>query len=361
MSSSSTQEQDSSGRLLRSLVAQFAGRERHRLEELRQFERLVGDLFDIVDVKTIAAVAEALCRHPETPPALVERLFGFGGETARVALRHAPKPSEQTLRIAAERGLAEHALAVASRPALSREIVAALVARADHKIARALAGNSDVRLDPASLRVLTQLGRDDPTLARSLLDRNAPELDRAALFLAATREERAGIVVAACRAALIVGAGDAPPRDYGLVAELEGRALASDLDGFVAALATGLEARRPRVRALVHDAGGEPLALALRGLGAGVDRATRVLLAIDLPISADTLRLRALRAMISSTPIRAAAQLVGSMTGAARVERDPSRRALPLEETATQAAGRRRGAGRTTAEPARKAASEEGA
>jgi len=346
----SPERKEAKRRLLRDIVRHFVARTNHRLDEARQFERLVVDLFVVVGKETIAEVAADLCRHPETPPGILQRLFEEGGEATRLALQFAPVLAPERLATTAETGAPEEAEALAKRPDLSRDAVAALIARGDGQVFQALVGNRHLRLDAATLRALTQLARDDAELARGLLDRGSPDVDREALFLAATGDERAAIILNACRAAMLSGPYDAPVRDYSLAERLEAHALAHNYDALIATIAAALDARKiSRVRRMVFDARGEPLALLLVALSFNTERATRVLLVCGLPFSFDVTHVRALRALVASTPPRAATRLVAAMTGAQRAERDPVRRPQ-TQEDANWAARNRRAAPRETSE-----------
>ena len=84
------------------------------------------------------------------------------------------------------------AVAVAGRSDLSRELVARLLARGDPRILQALAANSELRLDPPTLKLLTEAAKDDFIVARELIGRDPPGGVSEALFLFATREERGG-------------------------------------------------------------------------------------------------------------------------------------------------------------------------
>jgi uncharacterized protein (DUF2336 family) len=321
-------------KLLAAVVEHFVARADHRAEDLRQFARLAGDLLAFVDDEVAAAVAEPLCRHPETPRSLVLRLLERGGAPARIALRTAAATPQNLLHAFVERGSIEMAVAVAGRSDLSRDLVARLLARGDSRVLQALAANPELRLDPPTLKLLTEAARDDFVVARELLGRESPGGPRETLFLFATREERAAILLAACRAAMLAGGGEAPPRRDDLAQELEALAIAEDREGLVAALAAAFETRKDRVRAILTDEGGEPLALALASLGLPLERASRILLAIRQPYSFDVARIRALRDLIASTPHRAAASIVAAMTGAARQDRAASRRALAQDDQA---------------------------
>ncbi len=335
-------------RVLVTVVEQFVAHAGYRADDLRQFARLAGDLLALVDDEVAAAVAEPLCRHPETPRSLVLRLLERGGAPARIALRIAAATPQNLLCAFAERGPIEMAVAVAGRPDLSRELVARLLARGDPRLLRALAANPELRLDPPTLKLLTEAARDDFVVARELLGRNPPGGVSEALFLFATREERAIILVSACRTAMLAGATEAPQRREELAEEFEALAIGEDQEWLVAALAAALEARKDRVRAILSDEGGEPLALALAALGVPLERATRILLAVRQPYSFDVARIRALRDLIAATPYRAAASIVAAMTGA-RPERPASRRAQAQDEPMSQVGAWRKAAPRAHA------------
>jgi uncharacterized protein (DUF2336 family) len=337
-------------RLLAAVVAQFVGRAGHGAADLRQFARLAGDLLSHVDDEAATEIAEPLCRHPETPRSLVLRLIERGGAPARVALRTAAVTPQTLLQAFVERGSIEMAVAVAGRADLSRELIGRLLQRGDPRVVQALAANPELRLDPQTLKLLTEAARDDAAVARGLITRDLPGGPREALFLSATREERAAILVSACRAAMLEGGGEAPPRQDNLAQDLETLAIAGDHEAMAAALASALETRKDRLRAVLLDEGGEPLALTLASLGVSLERATCVLLSIRLPYSFDCARMRALRAVIASTPHRAAASIVAAMIGGARAERSPSRRPLAHDEPLSQAGAWRKATPRTSAQ-----------
>jgi len=341
-------------RVLAAVVEQFVARTGHRADELRQFARLACGLLALVDDEVAAGVAEPLCRHPETPRSLVLRLLERGGAPARIALRTAAVTPQNLLHAFVERGSIEMAVAVAGRADLSRDLVTRLLARGDPRILQALAANPELRLDPPTLKLLTEAARDDLIVARELIGRDPPGGVSEALFLFATREERAAILLSACRAAMLAGGGEAAPRRDDLAQELEALAVAEDREWLVAALAAALEARKDRVRAVLLDENGEPLALALASLGLPIERATRILLALRRPYSFDVARMRALRDLIAATPHRAAASIVAAMTGA-RQERVASRRAPTQDEPMSQVGAWRRAAPRVGAPaPAKK-------
>jgi len=334
--------------LLRAVVDQFVERSLHPTADIRQFEKLALGLIDIIDSETVARVALPLCFHPETPPSIFDRLFDKGGAAAALAFQFAPD-LRQDMAAAAEHETAQFAAAIARRRDLDRETMLALASRSEREVLRALAGNLSAHFDAASRRALIMAARDDLTLARMLLDRDDLDLDPEPLFLAATRLERTAIVLNACRQILAAGVTEAPLRaapDF--VAKLEAAAQRHDRGALAALLAEALDCRKDRARALVADHLGEAFALALNAIGVPLESAARILGA-DKSIGHDAEVVRALIGLMRSTPQRAAARIVGAITGAARPERETSRR--PVRE---EPAGIRRRAKQSQAPPTRK-------
>lgn len=330
--------------LLRRIVDQFVSREGHGRTELRQFERLAGDLIDMTDGEGAATVAEPLCRHPDTPPALIARFFDRGGDCARIAFEFAPAPPAADLIANAEQGSAELAAAIARRAELPREAIGALAARDEGVVLYALAANRGIHLDFGALRALMHVARDDQALARLLLDREDIDVDPEPLFLAATQDERTRIILAACRSALVEGLGDNwAPGDAQLAARLEALAVVKDRDAMIAVVADALDARKNRVRKIFFDEGGEALALTYVALGIDVDSATRLFLASGMTFALNVDRVRALRAIVNSTSRRAATRIVAAINGVGRFDREPPRRVSWREDSSAQSSARRRG------------------
>lgn len=339
--------------LLRAIVDQFVSRPSHPVADIRQFEQLALGLIDIVDTESVARVARPLCFHPETPLSILQRLQEKGGACAELAFAFTPAPSRSDLLETASSGPAALACAIAQRADLDRMIVDALSHRSEHEVLRKLACNRMAHLDAAARRVLTQAARDDVTLARILLDRDDLEIDPEPLFLAATRLERTGIILNACRKIMMAGMTESHRAEPTFAARFEGAAWRRDRDGMAALLAEAFDCRKDRARALLSDPAGEAQALALAALGLEEEAATRVLLCADPAISHDVDRVRALIALVRSTPQRAASRIVAAMTGAMRAERDSPRRAGGRED-ALELPGWRRSAPRIEAAPARR-------
>ncbi len=352
MQSDNSQRRIADASLLRAIVDQFVERPAHPVGDARQFERLALGLIDLLDADTVARIVRPLCFHAETPPAVFCGLLQKGGACAELALLFSPGLSRDDLLATARRGAPALARALAKRHDLDRDIVEALAQRSETDVLRALAANWSAHLDAAARRALVLAARDDLILARILLDRDDRGIEPEALFLAATRLERTGIILDACRRALTTGLPENCRADTTFVSQLERAAVRRDRDEMSALLADALECRKERARALLSDVHGEALALALAALGVDAEAATRLFLCADPAISYDTERVRGLIALVRSTPQRAAMQIIASMTGAARGEREGARR-LAREE-APLGASRRRALPRAGVEPALK-------
>lgn len=327
--------------LLRAVVDQFVARPAHPIGDIKQFEQLALGLIALLDAESVARIVRPLCFYPETPRTIFARLFEKGGACAELALAFAPSLPREHLLVTARQGAPALARALAQRTDLDREIVDALAQRGETETLRALAGNWSAHLDTAARRALLLAARDDLVLARILLDRDDRAIEPEALFLAAMRLERTGIILNACRRALSSGHMEMRHAEPAFVARLESAALRRDRDAMAALLADALECRKERARAVISDVQGEALALALAALGVDPDAATRLFLCADPAISHDVERVRALVALVRSTPQRAAMQIVAAITGAARGERDAPRRLSARDEAPAGSAWRR--------------------
>jgi uncharacterized protein (DUF2336 family) len=305
------------------IVDAFLSRPLHPRADLDQFEELACGLIRSLDSDSVADHAARLCRHPETPRAVISELLETGGRAARIAFELAPSIHPALVRVTAEHGPPELAAAIARRATLERKIIAVIALRSESEALCALAANRRLHLDQATRRALVQMARDDLALARILLDRDDLSLDPEPLFLAAHRKERRAIIVAASARALASTAPETARPSPQIAAAIEAAALARDVARLAEALAEGLDCRKSRARAILADPGGEALALALLALGVGEDAAIRIFLGAEIE-TADVERVRALVALMRSTPPRAAQRIVAAVTGASRPEKDRS-------------------------------------
>lgn len=338
--------------LLRVIVDQFALRAAHPARDIREFEQLALGLIDIVDSEAAARILRPLCSNPDTPASIFARLFDKGGASTQLAFEYAPAIPARDMLATAEHGPTTLALALAQRPDLDRETIAALASRSEREILRALAANRLAHPDASARRALVQAARDDVTLARMLLDRDDLAMDAEPLFLAATRLERMAIVLGACRKTLSIGTmGSLRRADAAFLARLESAALRRSRDEMASLLGDALDCRKDRARAILADPPGDALALALTAIGVDEAAATRIFLCADARISQDTARVRALVALMRATPQRAAARIISSITGLARSESEPPRRPAFRDEAQVGAGWRRAATRETVARP----------
>ena len=247
--------------LLQRIVEQFVVREGRGQTELRQFERLAGDLIDVTDSEIVATIAEPLCRHPDTPPALIRRFFDRGGDCARIAFEFAPSPPVADIIAKAAHGSAELAAAIARRSELPREAIGVLAARDEGVVLYALAANRRIHLDTGALRALMYVARDDQQLARVLLNREDLDVDPESLFSRRRETSERGSCRPRAGRRLSTELATSGVRDAQLAARLEALAAREERDATISLVADALDARKSRVRKIFLDEGGEALAL----------------------------------------------------------------------------------------------------
>ncbi len=308
--------------LLGAIVDQFVSRQMHPIADIKQFEQLALGLIEIVDAPAAARIARPLCVHPETPASVFRCLMAKGGPCAELALQFAPVLPRAELMAAAQSGAPILARAVARRGELDRDIVDALIQRGEAETSRALAANLSLRLHAGARRALALAARDDLALARLLLDRDDFNGEAEGLFLAATRRERTEIVLNACRRALSGGKAERRPADQRLTSLLEAAALQNDRAATAAILAEALDCRLSRAHAILSDAQGEPLALALAALGVDPEAASRIIFGV----AQEANRAPTLAALVRAVPQRAALEIIAAIAGGGQGERESVRR-----------------------------------
>jgi uncharacterized protein (DUF2336 family) len=319
--------------LLHAIIGGFVARPAHPVADIRQFEKLVLGLLDLVDDASAAAALRPLLSHPEAPPAVFDRLRAKGGLCAALAIELTPGAAVSDLLSASRQP--HLARAIARRGDLDRALVGALTLSGDAETLRALAANLSLRFDAAARRALLRAARDDRGLARLLIDRGDFDADRETLFLAATRAERRAIVLEACRRALAAGPVEARIAHPALVDRLEAAAARSDRMELATVLCDSFGCGKERTRALLTDRQGEPLALALAALGVPPAAATRIIMSAGALISHDPVRVRSLVALVRAIPKPAAERLIVAMTGAEKPERGAvAARPFPRREAA---------------------------
>jgi uncharacterized protein (DUF2336 family) len=306
--------------LLRVTTDLFALQPQHSPEEIRLYEEMAGRLIDTADEATLAQVARKLARCADSPASLLARIKARGGEAAREIFLADPQVEWRELRHVAASGPCDQASAVAARSDLDHEIVRLLAARPEREIARALAGNSLAPLTNESLRLLAQRGRDDPALARALLDRCALTLDCLPLYLSANATERAKLLTLALEAGLgQTGRSAGESLDEETTARIEAVALRQKRATFALLLADLLKCDSLCARRIVEDESGDALTLAFIAIGLPQEAAARIFL-IAFPRVALSSELFGRNMNLYRLPRRVASRIIEAVTGAQRIE-----------------------------------------
>jgi uncharacterized protein (DUF2336 family) len=331
--------------LLRVTVDLFVNKSHHAPEDIHQFDAIVSVLFDDADLQTRTIVAEKLAWHPQTPRTLIDRFLADEPGVAAMAYAHADL-EPKLLTAAATWGPAPLALAVACRPSLSDDLVEVLAGRPEDEVIHALVANPAVTLNRMTFQQLIRRARTDEILAARLIERPADPIDLAPLFPIARAEQRQAIIEAARRLELGKrqwGRLDGATADT--LARLDRMVMSGERESFETALGLALGIDTASLNVLMHDEGGEIVALALAALGASPDMAARVFILGDPRIGRSVQRVRALTAIVATVSPHAARRLVAAMTaspaesrrsaqGPSRSFHTPRRIADPALETA---------------------------
>ncbi len=328
--------------LLRVTTDLFALHTVHTAEEIRLYEEMAGKLIDDADEATLLAVARKLAHCADAPTAILKRIQARGGEPARELLLQDPQIDRGELRRIAFSGACDQASSVAGRRDLDREIVRILTARPEREVARAVAENRAAPLGVEDVKALAGRGRDDPILARALLDRGEPSLDVLPLYLSADRRERSRLLALALEANILragrPGAGVA--LDEQSAERIEIAATRRKRASFALVLADVLKCDPVIARRIVDDESGDALALTFRAINLPEAAAARIFL-IAFPkvaLSAEAFD-HAMR-LIRTVPWRVARRIVEAMIDAPRSEpalfaraqaRQPSAEELPTK------------------------------
>jgi hypothetical protein len=236
------------------------------------------------------------------------------------------------------------ASSVATRRELPVATVTALADRPEATILRQLAANAAISLERPIFQHLARRAKSDPDpeLARLLVKRAVDPIDLAPLFAIVSADQRQAIIEAARRLELgkrqwgrLDGATGAT------LAHMDRLVLCGERDGFELALSMALGIESGALIGLLHDEGGEILALALAAVGASPEMAARVFILGDPRIGHSVSKVRALIQIVETVSPHAARRLISAMTsrGSDTIRRSayaklapPARRAdLPAE------------------------------
>jgi hypothetical protein len=263
-------------------------------------------------------IARKLSPCPRAPAGLLAALTSIDSDACDYVLEHAVACNNRELERAIASG-GRRAIAVAKRRNLDPQIVIALAAHDDIRVLAALAANGAAPLEGSTLVDLLRRARrlaeqkGDRRLVDALLERQPIRAECASLFLCARPNQRIEILLAAQRSQLGRPIGPSQPMRSTSLDDLELAAVARQQERFVALLAETLQCSAELARAIVDDATGEPLAVALAALGAANEVLVRILTSNDLQAGANYQRIHALAHLNSALDRNAAMMVIAAL------------------------------------------------
>lgn len=302
--------------LLRQATELFVSEPHHTPGEIRIFEELALQLLRTTPSIDKVVIARRLARHPEAPPAILKALLGSDVEAAAVVLATAPELSDVDLLGLVATGSTSHLNALAGRRKLPPLVAEALSRRLDPAGLEILADNDTVKLPPDAVRRLVAAARNLPALARRLASRiDIDDVDLIDLYLdldaKGRRRVQRGLEMLALRDFASHRTLPRPPAIDRQVGRDVARAATARDDGRLAMLLgdmMGLDAGY--VLDLIVDAGGEPLAVALKATGFDEAAATRIILFSGARHHRSYFDVRALVDLYGTISLRAASLLI---------------------------------------------------
>lgn len=316
--------------LLRIVVDLFLQKRHHAPADLRTFEAIVSPLLTDVDTVTRRRLIERLFDHPATPAALLERLMDDESLIATDLYRHASF-NEGGLLTAAATGSLMVAAAIAQRTDLPLSVVRALVGRPEDRIATVLAGNVSVVFETAELETMVARARGNRDLAECLVTRLADPLAAAPLFPLLSQRQRRRMIESVRR--LDLGRrqwGRPDGTTIATLARLDQLALSGEWDSFDDALCFAISGAGNALRPLLHEGGGDVLALALAVVGAPEELAARIFILGEPAIGRSVAAVRRLTTLVGLLAPAAARRLLDAMLGIRTEARRPAAELLPV-------------------------------
>lgn len=297
---------------------------------IKAFADLACGLLPSVDDDTAALVARKLAPVSEAPEEVLVELARRGGNARRAVVEMAPVLSDTVLQAAKADGVALEPM-LAARPGLGSRTAAGLAERNDAAIDLVLAGNAFADLSGHALDALIARGREQPELARALLERSdLGALDRAPLYLAAGPEQRDRIRaevegVAALRRTTAPASRD--PQGCERLVEL---AAERDVEAFEVRLAAMLNLTEAPEWTFTAGSRHDLLAFALLAVGMREEDAIRIFLTLSDPIAHSVAVVFRLVSILRSTSRAAAAHLLEAILELPL--KRPSGRHIPLTD-----------------------------
>jgi uncharacterized protein (DUF2336 family) len=303
---------------LRIAIDHFVATEPSDSGTIAEFVEAMTAKLAVADPATRLEIARKLAPCARAPARLLAALRTLDPDASDYLLEHAVACSNDELERAIAGG-GRGAIAVAKRKNLAPHIVRTLTSNNDVDVLIALASNASARLEGPSLLDLLRRARrlaeqeGDRRLADALLERRPIGPEQAVLFLCAQPNQRIEILLAVQRSQLGRPPGSSAPTRSTSLDDLELAALARQPERFVALLAEALDCGQELAHAIVHDATGEPLAVALTALGAANEVVVRVLISNDLMAGSNYGRIRALARLNNALNRNAAMMVVAAL------------------------------------------------
>ena len=312
--------------LLRVLVDLFVRRPSHSDDEIQHFAEIAYTVLPGATADEIDHAATRLARHPAAPGELLDLLATRAREGARDLLAQSRRLSTPVLHAAAAQGCANSALALASRDDLDGPTIDLLMARPEPELHLRLVQNPSAPFG-THIPALVAQAQFFPPLAQALCARLPHRAECWPLFLEAPRRERL-IMLGAVRQHLGIQDSTAAQTLETLSQTALRRldAAAQDtMDAFIETLADVLPCAQDLAQRITQDAGGEPLTLALRALGAQPPFVAHIAQTLQPDLSQGQIIWR--QSLAASAPRCVAQELVACMTGAR-----PLTRHQPLQD-----------------------------
>lgn len=262
-------------------------------------DQILTGLIKHVEADVRQKVAHRLSSLKTAPHELTKLLANDAIEIARPILHHSPVLSDIDLIDVVESQTTDHRMAIAMRPEVSATVSVALAAAKEPKVIEALLANFGAVIPRALMGDLVALSNAVEGIRKPLLVRRDMPKDIAHRMFwfvsAALRQtilekfsidphELDGIlatILAEKGAEVAHGRAKAARSGMGEVNGLVAKVKAGDVNGFTAALAKLIGVEPAIAAKIVADAGGEPLAIACKAVGADRSQFTSIFLQID--------------------------------------------------------------------------------
>lgn len=328
--------------LLRQASELFVAEPGHSRNEIAMFEELCAQLFKVTPLGDRLEIATLLAGYREVPASVTRALLHDIYPVAAAFLEKAPAIADVELLAMIAAAPQSHLELVAARRNLTPVVVEALLNKMPPRSLPILLANPTIRLPATAIDTLVDLARDEPAIATALAGRldDVEDTDLIDLFLLLDGRGRRRVIQALEIAALRAFAARRPQPNVPLppteaIAELARACLFRDTPTMAAALAGILGVPTELASTLITDAGGEPLAVALKAAGLDLAITTRVLLFSGETESRTYFEIKRLIELYESVSLRSAVLLAERWRGRAPTLRPSHAHYVPQSEAGT--------------------------